>query len=68
MLSETRLKIPDDDYNKLIQSQYRHIYDYILSKANNSSYPACGYGFFSPKLVRKDGESYVSWEHFDSCD
>lgn len=68
MFVKSQVKIAKDDYNKLIQSSYRHIYDYVLDKANNSPYPSCGYGFYSPKLFIQNGEFYVSWEHFDSCD
>ena len=68
MFTQSIIEIPEYDYRRLLVSSYREIYDYVLSKANNSAYPACGYGFYSPRILRKDNKSYVSWEHFDTCD
>lgn len=65
---KSKVQITQDEYNKLLQCSQVEIHDYISEIANKSTYPPCGYGFFSPCLC-KEGENYfVSWEHLNSCD
>ena len=68
MFTKSIKEINQLDYNRLLTSSYSDLYSYILEKANDSAYPACGYGFYSPRMYRKDNRCYISWEHYDSCD
>ncbi len=68
MLVKAQAKITEEDYNKLLVSTYAEISDYVSDIANGSTSPPCAYGFLSPDYFMKDGEYFVSWKHYDSCD
>ena len=68
MFVESVIEITKYDYKKLLAGSYSDIYSYVLERSNNSPYPACGYGFYSPRILQKEGKYYISWQHFDSCD
>ena len=61
-------EIPEDDYNKLVQSPKKDVDDYILNIAYKSTFHPCGYGFYSPVIYKEDGKCYASWRCYDSCD
>lgn len=68
MYIKTKIKISEVDYNKLLQCSKEEMYDFIADIANKSPFPACGYGFSSPTFFEEDGEHFVSWMRWDSCD
>ena len=68
MLVKTQVKITKEDYSKLLVSSYAEVSDYVSDVANESMSPPCAYGFLSPSYYEKDGEYFVSWKHYDSCD
>lgn len=68
MLITTISKISEEDYHKLLISSYSEISDYVENIANKSMSPPCAYGFYYPDYYVKNGEYFVSWKHYDSCD
>lgn len=68
MLIKTEIKITAQDYNNLLASSYAEISDFIEDIANKSAYPTAGYDFLFPNYFTRNGEFFVSWEHYDSCD
>lgn len=68
MLVTTKVKIPEEDYYRLIESSYAEIANYVEDIADKSMYPTCAYGFLFPNYFTKNGEYFVSWNHYSSCD
>lgn len=67
-MPRTKIKISEEDYNKLFQSSRKEVSDYVLNIANNSTIPPCGYGFSYPRVFKENDICYASWEYYDSCD
>lgn len=68
MLVTTKVKITEDEYNKLLQCSKEEIRDYIENIATKSALNPAGYGFYAPLFFMQANEYFVSWEHYDSCD
>ena len=72
MFVKTKVKISEEDYNKLLQYSKNNlsseVYDFISEIANNSMFPPCGYGFSNPEFFEEDGRYFVSWSRWHSCD
>lgn len=68
MYVTTKIKISENDYNKLIQRSKEEIEDYVLNVAYKSPFNPCGYGFDNPSIFKEDGIYYASWKYWDSCD
>lgn len=68
MYVTTKVKISENDYNKLLQRSKEEIEDYVLNVAYKSPFSPCGYGFDSPKVFEENGICYASWRYWDSCD
>ena len=68
MYITTKIKISENDYNKLLQRSKEEIEDYVLNVAYKSPFNPCGYGFDYPSIFKEDDICYASWKHWDSCD
>lgn len=68
MLVKSEVKIPEEDYYKLVMCSYAEISDYVEAIADKSAYPTYAYGFLFPNYYTKNGEYFVSWQHYNSCD
>ena len=64
----TKVKITEEEYNKLLQLSREEVRDYIANSAVKSSYHPAGYGFYCPMFYMQGEEYFVSWEHYTSCD
>ena len=65
---KSKVKIPEDDYNKLIKRSKEEIEDYVMNVAYNSLFQPCAYGFYLPMIFKENGICYASRGHYDSCD
>ena len=72
MYIKTMIKISEEDYNKLLKyskdNLYAEIYEYVAEVANKSPFPPCGYGFNNPYFFEENGNHFVSWNRWGSCD
>ena len=68
MLTTTKVKITEDEYNKLLQCSNEEARDYIADIAVKSAFHPAGYGFYAPMFFKQGDEYFVSWEHYNSCD
>ena len=66
-MKKEHFKISPNDY-KHLQSHPELLENYCLNEAAISNFPPEGYGFFNPELEEKDGDHYVTWFHYESCD
>ena len=66
-MKKEHVKISPNDY-KHLQSHPELLENYSLNEASISNFPPEGYGFFNQELEEKDGDHYVTWFHYESCD
>jgi hypothetical protein len=68
MFITTKVKITEEEYNKLLKCSRDEVEDYISDVAVKHLWNPAGYGFFRPMFFMQANEYFVSWEHYDSCD
>ena len=68
MLITSKVKITEEEYNRLLKLQKEEVKDYIAGVAVKSAFHPAGYGFYTPMFYKQGDEHFVSWEHYASCD
>lgn len=68
MLVTSKVKITEDEYNKLLKCSKEEVRNYIADIAEKRMWYPAGYGFYAPMFFKQADEYFVSWEHYDSCD
>ena len=68
MLVTSKVKITEDEFNKLLECSKEEVRDYIADIAVKRMWHPAGYGLYRPMFFKQADECFVSWEHYDTCD
>lgn len=69
MYIQSMIKISEEEYNKLLQLSKEEAYVFMADIVDTrSSFPPCGYGFSNPSFFEENGNYFVSWRRWGSCD
>lgn len=68
MLVEEKRMITKYEYMNLLVGNRDAVKDFVYDIAIRSSYHPNGYGLFNPNFKVINGDYYMTWERYPSCD
>lgn len=63
-----KVKLTKEEAQRLKDMDNRKLYNFVEDIAVREGFHPAGYGFQNPKKIKENGNVYVTWECYESCD